>query len=1085
MRSVFYSLIIVCMSITFLSAESYLMRYADVSADNIVFTYESDLWLVPVTGGMAKRITRSDGSEIYAKFSPDGSKLAFTANYDGGSDVYVMDVNGGVPVRLTFHPGQDLVVDWFPDGKYILFRSRREWPYRADKLYKVSVEGGYPEKLPVDRAGLASISPDEKMIAYNRLSRELRHWKRYKGGWAQDIWVGNFADKDYRPITKFEGTDDFPMWSGDYIYFTSDRKDGTLNLYKINPVTKEINRLTMYNDYDIKWPSIGPHHIIFQYAAELYLFDLKNETAPPKKVNIEIPTDETLMRADYIDASKYTGAFGLSPSGKRALIEMRGEIISFPADEGIVYNLTQTSGSREKNPAWSPDGKKIAFLSDKNGEEEIYLIDPSGGKWKQLTKGNPGFKMQPVWSPDSKYLIYHDKYMKLNLVDASTGKSIVIDQGEFDDAWERWGIQDYSWSPDSRWVCYSKMETNMNESIFIYSIQNNKKYRITSNMTQDWSPSFSKNGKYLYFLSNRTYEPVMGFVDQNHIFLDMAKPYVILLKAGDTSPFAPENEKENSEKSSEENRTDNVEISPLTDFESRMVAAPVKAANLFRLEAIDGGFLFLKKTENEFLKYQVVTDENSGTNLDLYRFDIKSGKDRMLMSGISQYHLSADGSKIIYKSRNTFGIADAVGEARVGDGSINLNDAKIKINKHEEYMQIFNEAWRIERDWFYDPNMHGVNWTKVGEMYRKFVPYCGSRGDLTYLIGEMIAELSIGHTYVYGGDNIDPERISTGLLGAEFAYDSPSSYPKIKRIIPGHPWDPSAQSPLAQPGCPVKVGDYILAIDGVNIHPGENIYKYLQTKSGKAVEIAYSSSPDPASAKLYLTESLRSEYSLRYNEWAEANRQYVWQKTNDMVGYIQLPGMMQNGLAEFAKGYYSQHEKKGLIIDVRYNGGGFTSKQIIDRLERVLNTMVQPREGKPGRVPERTFYGHMVLLINHDTGSDGEIFSETWKARSMGPVIGTRTWGGAVGIEPHQNLIDGGTVTPPQFGEYNLKGQWIIEGRGVEPDIIVINWPKDVLAGKDDQLDKAIQIILENIKNEPMPLPEQPPYPDKSKPALK
>ena len=1075
---------IVFISLTSLQAESFLMRYADISADQIVFTYESDLWLVSISGGKAKRITRNNGSEVFAKFSPDGSKLAFTANYDGGSDVYIMDVNGGIPTRLTYHPAQDLVLDWFADGKHILFRSRREWPYRADMLYKVSVDGDIPEKLPVDRAGLASISPDGKMLAYNRVSREFRNWKRHQGGTAQNIWVGSFSNMDYQPITDFEGTDNFPMWYKDNIYFTSDRKDGTLNLFKINPTTKETKRLTTYKDYDVKLPSLGDQYIIFQRDANLYVFDLENEATQPKQVNIEIPTDATILRENFIDASDFTGAFGLSSSGKRALVEMRGEIINFPAEEGIIYNLSQASGSREKNPAWSPDGKKVVFLSDKSVEEELYLVDPSGGVWKQLTKGNIGFKMQPVWSPDSKYLIYHDKFMRLNLVDAATGEVSLIDQSEFDDAWERWGIQDYSWSPDSRWVAYSKMELNMNESIYIYSLQNKKSYRVTSDMTQDWSPSFSKDGKYLFFLSNRTFDPIMGFVDQNHIFLEMAKPYVLILNKGDSTPFAPKNDTENEDESKDDSRADNVVINPLAAFENRLVAAPVKAGNLFRLEAIEEGFVFLKKTENEFLKYQNVTDENRGANLDLYKFDLKSGEDKLLMSGISQYHLSADGKKLIYKSGSKFGIVDAGKEAKVGDGSLKLSDAKIKINKQEEFLQMFNEAWRIQRDWFYDENMHGLNWEKTGEKYRKFVPYCGTRGDLNYLIGEMIAELNIGHTYVYGGDREDSDRISTGLLGAEFISDS-KSYPKIKRIIAGNPWDEATQSPFALPGCPIKEGDYILAIDGIKINPGDNIYKYLENKSGKVVEIRYNSSPNLGSAKTYLVKTLSSEYSLRYYEWTNFNRQYVWNKTNNDIGYIHLPGMMQNGLREFAKGYFPQHNKKGLIIDARYNGGGFTSKQIHDRLERTLNTMVIAREGKPGRVPERTFHGHYVLLINRDTGSDGEIFSDAWKARKMGPVIGERTWGGAVGIEPHQDLVDGGTVTPPQFGEYDFKSEWIIEGRGVEPDIIVVNMPKDVLAGKDTQLDRAIEVILDKVKNEPMPLPKQPAYPDKSKPTLK
>ncbi len=1065
------------------NGQSHLMRYADASADQIVFSYENDLWSVPIDGGKAKRITRDEGAESFARFSPDGKLLAFTANYDGGSDVYLMDAEGGIPKRLTYHPAQDLVVDWYPDGKHVLFRSRRSWPYRGDKLYKIAIDETAPVQENVDRAGLASVSPDGKMLAYNRVSREFRTWKRHKGGTAQDIWVGNIAKSEYKPITDFAGSDNFPMWHESGLYFTSDREDGTLNLYKIDPQTKETTRLTSYKDYDVKFPSLGKDHIVFQYAAELYTLDLNNPQAGPRKVEIEIPTDATIVRPSYIDPGKFTGSFGLSPGGKRALIDIRGEIINMPVKEGVIYNLTKSSGARDKNPVWSPDGEKVAFLSDRSGEEELYLVDTRGEDLKQLTKGNKGFRMNPVWSPDGKHILFHDKYMRLNLTDAETGAIRIIDQSELDDAWERWGIQDYCWSPDSRWVVYSKMEVNMNESIFLYSIADKKSYRVTSEMTQDWSPSFSKDGKYLYFLSNRTYEPIMGFVDQNHIFLDMAKPYILILKEGDPSPFAPKNDTDSGSDKETGNRSDNVLIT-LENFEGRLLAAPVSSGNLFRLEAIDGGFLFLKKTENEFLKYQTVTDANSGRNLDLYKFDLNGANDSKLISGISQYHLSADGKKLIYKSGSNFGVVDAGAAASVGEGKLNLDAVKIKIDKLNEFVQMFEEAWRIERDWFYDPGMHGVNWKKVAEKYRKFIPYCGTRGDVNYLIGEMISELNVGHTYVGGGDIERAERISTGLLGAEFDMGK-NSFPRVKRIIRGATWDAQYQSPLAMPGCPIKEGDYILAIDGVEIQKGDNIYKYLENKAGQVVEITWNDRADFDNAKTHLLETLRSEYNLRYHEWTDKNLHYVWEKTNEQVGYMHLPNMMQAGLVEFAKGYFPQHNKKGLIIDARYNGGGFTSKQIHDRLERTINSIIQPREGQPGRIPERTFHGHYVLIINRDTGSDGELFSEAWKSREIGPIIGQRTWGGAVGIEPHQDLVDGGMVTPPQFGEYNLEGEWIIEGHGVEPDIVVVNMPKDVLAGKDAQLDKAIEVALEKIKNEPKEIPDHPPFPDKSKPTLK
>lgn len=1057
------------------------MRYADVSEKHIVFTYESDLWLVSIEGGEARRITRDDGSEVFAKFSPDGKKLAFTANYDGGSDVYVMDVNSSIPVRLTYHPAQDLVLDWYPDGKSILFRSRREYPFRADMLYKISIEGGMPEKLPVDRAGLASLSPNADQIAYNRNSREFRNWKRHQGGTAQDIWVGSLSTKDYQKITSFVGTDNFPMWHGEAIYFNSDREDGTMNLYQYHLGSKQIERLTPYKDFDVKYPSLGVNHIVYQYKESTHLLNLTDGTL--RKVNIHIPTDQVITRNAFIENSRFVGGFGLSPKGSRVVMDIRGEIVNIPADEGVSYQLTQSSSSHEKNPVWSPDGKWIAFFSDKSGEEELYLIDPKGnGDWKQITTNGMQFRTNPVWSPDSKHIIFHDKSMRLNLVDIKTGKVKVIAQSAYDDAWERWGIQDYAWSPDSKWIAYSKMEQSMYESIFLYNLNSKKTFRVTENMTQDWSPSFSPNGQYLYFLSNRTFNPIMGFVDQNHIFLEMAKPYLLILKEGDASPFMPKNNFDDTTEPDTIDRSENVEITT-KNFARRIISTPEKSGNLFRLEAVEDGFVYLKKNENEFLKYQNVTDATGGKKLDLFKFDLEKAESEKLINGISQYHLSADAKKIIYKSVSKYGVVD-LGKASVGDGSLTVDDIHIKINKQEEFQQIFDEAWRVQRDWFYDKNMHGVNWQKVKDMYRPFVQYCGTRGDLNYLIGEMIAELNIGHTYIYGGDRKNAPRISSGLLGADFSVKK-DSYPRIERIIPTDNSDGKKVSPFFQPGCPIHEGDYILAVDGQEITPGDNIYKYLQNKSGKVIELTYNSSPSISGTKNYLVKTLSSERALRYGEWVTNNWNYVDAQTNQDVGYVHLPGMMENGLIEFAKAFYPQYYKAGMIIDARYNGGGFTSKQIHDRLERTINAMMQPREGKPSPVPERTFGGHLVLVINRDTGSDGELFSEAWKERKLGPIIGQRTWGGAVGIEPHQHLVDGATTTPPQFGEYNVHKEWVIEGHGVVPDIVVINMPKDVLAGKDAQLDKAIEVIQDRIKNQPKPVFERPDYPDKSKATLK
>jgi tricorn protease len=1096
-------------------AESHLMRQADVHQDRVVFTYEGDLWLASTNGGDAVRITDDPGTEQCAKFSPDGSLIAFTANYDGGTDVYVMDAKGGSPRRLTYHPSGDFVLEWYPDGKSILFRSRREFSFRAEQVYRVSVDGGMEEKLPVDRAGLSSLSPDGKMIAYNRITRETATWKRHQGGTAQDIWVGDLEKGTFEKITDWVGTDNYPMWQGDAIYFTSDREHGTLNVYKYDLATKKVSALTGHADYDVKYPSIGPGAIIYQYAETLYLLDLKS--GQERKLDITIPTDWTRMRPSYVSATGKTGAFSLSPTGTRMLIETRGEVVNVPVKKGEPINLTAASGSRERNGAWSPDGRWIAFLSDKTGEEEWYLVDQKAQQpWRQLTKGNKGWRMPAVWSPDSKWLVFGDKFMRLNLVDAESGAVTLIDQGEYDDGWERWGIRDYVWSPDSKWIAYAKQEQNLNQSVFLYSLADQKVLRVTSDMTQDWSPTFDPQGRYLYFLSERTYEPIMSFVDQSHVFLNMCRPYIFVLEGGKASPFAPEDSEETvkaapAEKAKDEDQGEKGEATgekpdkaegektaagkdetkpvkiDLDDCDRRIVAAEgIPAGNYFRLEATEKGFLYLKKEEHQFSKYQTVSDE-TGDSLDLYYYEVdakdpEERKPKKLISGINNYHQSADGKKVVYRSGGTYGVLDVCKEGKVGDGKVDLGGVRIKIDKREEFMQMFNEAWRIERDWFYDPGMHGVDWAAVGEMYRKFVPFCGNRSDLNYLIGEMIGELNAGHTYVSGGD--DPssaKHVSTSLLGVEFDTPQGAPFHRIARIIPGLPWNPAESSPLAVPGCPIKEGDYLIAINGRQITSKDNIYQFLENLTDRVVTISYNSAASAEGAKTQRVRTIGSEGAIRYREWIERNRTAVDKASKGLVGYVHVPDMGESGLIEFAKAWHPQHTRQGMIIDARYNGGGFTGDMMIDQIERKLWAVTKPREGKTVRDPEKTFHGHIVVLINEDTGSNGEYFAEAIKIKGLGTVIGMRTWGGAVGIEPHEDLVDGGSVTPPQFAPYGLQRKWLIEGHGVVPDIEVQNMPGDVIRGKDAQLEASIGYLMDKLAKEPMALPEPPEYPKKAK----
>lgn len=1070
------------------TAPTHLMRFADVRGDAVVFTYEGDLWLAPTAGGDARRLTSDPAEERYAKFSPDGKWLAFTASYDGGVDVYVMPAAGGVPVRRTWHPSPDLVLGWTPDGKEILFRSRREYPFRGEQVFVVPAAGGPERKLPVDRAGLAALSPDGKSLAYCRLGGETRTWKRHQGGDAQDLWVGSLETGDFRVIAPWRGADNYPMWYGDSIVFASDREAGTVNLFKVDVKGGAVTALTKYTDADVKYPSLGDGRVVFQYKEKLHLLDLAGGTV--RALEVRIPSDRVPVRAEWQDPAENTGVFGLNPDGSRLLLESRGEILSVPAEKeaGASLNLTKTSGSREKDPAWSPDGKWVAFLSDKTGEEELYVVDAKGEKgWRALTSGNKGMRFRPTWSPDSKSILFTDKFMRLTLVDVAAGTSKLVDQGEVDDGWERWGIQDTVWSPDSRWVAFTKKLSNTNEQILLYSLDTGKITPVTDEMTQSWSPSFDPKGHYLYFLSNRAYSPIMGVIDQDHIFLDMTRPYLVVLKAGEPSPFAPEAEEEAKGEEKAGDKKAPAKAATVIDLEG--LAARTEAVEgvepgmYFRLEATEKGFLYFAQEEPRFEnRYPSVTDVTEGT-YDLMAYDLKDQKASEGLKGIGNYHLSADRKKLVYRAGKKFGIVDLPGKGKVGDGAVDLSDAKFRLDRLAEFRQIFAEAWRVQRDWFYAPNMQGTDWAAARAFYEPIVEECGNRSDLNYLIGELIGELNAGHTYVYGGDTGDAaRRVGVGTLGCDFEVPAGSKYFRIKKILVGDPSEPSLRSPLAAPGVGAKAGDYLLAVDGVSVTTDGNLYAALENKSGRVVSVTFGPNPSPEGSRTVRLRTMRSESDLRYRAWVEDNRRYVEKASGGKVGYLHIPDMGEDGLREFARLFYPQIDKPALLVDVRYNGGGFTGDMILERLERKVWAMTAPREGKVSSNPEMGLYAHLALLMNEDTGSNGEFFSEAFKIKGLGKVFGMRTWGGSVGIEPHQPLVDGGTVTPPQYGLYGLDRKWLIEGRGVDPDVQVQNMPADVLKGKDTQLDTVLAHLMGELAKDPKALPGPPPYPDKSRP---
>ncbi|MEZ4388108.1 MAG: PDZ domain-containing protein [Candidatus Krumholzibacteriia bacterium] len=1061
-----------------------LLRQADISADQIVFTYEADLWLVDRTGGVARRLTTGHGTESGAKFSPDGQWLAFTGEYDGAADVYVMPALGGEPTRLTFHPGRDTVIDWHPDGRHILFRSNRNHPLGETEFFLVDVHGGLPVPVATDRGALGSYSPDGKHLAYNRIPRENRTWKRYEGGMAQDVWLADLAAGTFVQATTFPGTDNYPMWLGDRVYFTSDREFGNLNLYALDPVHPDrVTALTRFTDWDVKYPSAGPDAIVFQYREQLHVLDVATGQVTP--VVVDLRSDRVPMRPELVGIEPRQGSFGLDPTGQRLLLEARGELVDVPVKEGRWHDRTATPGSREKCAAWSPDGATVAFVSDRTGNEQLYTMPAGGGAWTQLTEGEFGMILPPVWSPDGEWLAFGDKFMRLNLVASKGGKVRLVDQGEYDDAWERWGILDYVWSPDSRWLAYTKNTSNMNEVITLYDVAAQAGYPVTDAMFTSWSPSFDPEGRYLWFLSNRTFEPTMGRIDQNHIFLNCARPYLALLQAGVRSPFdaaADEPDDKADEKAGD--KAVKIDVEGLADRVVPAVGCP--AANDFRLEATADGCLFLRRDEPIFLKYQNVDDRTTDSDLTLVSYSVADKKTTDLGGRVTNYHLTADRKTAVVRQGDAYTVV-AAGKALDAGEKVDLGDIRLPVVRAEEYRQIFDEAWRIQRDWFYDPGMHGEDWAAVHDKYAPLVRWCGHRDDLRYLIGEMIAELNIGHTYSYGGDmQGGPTRIGTGLLGCDLALDAGADRYRIARILPGWDWSETMVSPLAAPGVGVREGEYLLAIDGQELTGAVNPLSLLVDRAGDVVELTVAAGPRKAGRKVRV-QTVGSEFTLRYRAWVEANRQAVLAASGGRIGYLHLPNMTEPGLIEFAAYWYPQSGLEAMIIDERSNGGGFVGDMIIDRLERRLWSLTIPREGQAGRNPERVFHGPFVVLVNEDTGSNGEFFAQAIKELGLARVIGMRTWGGSIGIEPHQDLVDGGTVTPPQFGLYGLRtGRWLIEGWGVEPDLVVQNLPAEVLAGRDTQLDAAVRDLLDQLAagGDQWLIPPVPAYPDKSKPRL-
>jgi len=1079
-------------------SEARLLRFPTISKDAIVFSYAGDLYTLPRNGnGMARKLTGDKGNELFARFSPDGKTLAFTGQYDGNTEVYTMPATGGIPQRLTYTAtlGRDdvsdrmgpnnIVMTWKNDNSGVIYRSRKaSFNDFKGQLYIADVKGGMSKELPFSVGGFCSYSPDGNKLAMNQVMREFRTWKYYKGGMADDIWIYDFATGKMDNITNNPAQDIFPMWSGDKIYFCSDR-DRIMNLFVYDIPSKQIQKVTNFTTYDVKFPSLGSDAIVFENGGYIYSYDLK--TGKSDKVSITIADDAVVGRDEWVNAAEYIepGDYDLGPDGNRVVMTARGDTWTIPATEGITRNLSKTSGVHERSAVWSPDGKNIAYISDATGEDEIYLRKQDGSDAPvQLTTNGDTYKYSLTWSPDSKKVVWSDKKLRLQYVDVGSKQTTLIDQAK---AWEHSGA---SWSPDSKWVVFTKTDDDFRVKVFLYSLASKASTLLTDNWYQAYGGVFSPDGKYVYFISDRDFNPTYSNTEWNHSYADMSKVYLVTLAKATANPLAPKNDevgikpdtaktetktadagKDSKSKGKKEEPKPAVEIKPvatvvdLDGIQNRVVALPIGAGNYYSLGATDEGVYYIGSA----------TDDPKGK---LKFFNLKDKKETEL-GEINNYVISADHKKMLLNRDRDFAVVDLPKDKLNMDKKVNLSNMKVLVNRKEEWQQIFNETWRQMRDFFFDPGMGGVDWPAMKAKYQPLVPYVNHRADLTYIIGEMIGELSIGHSYVGGGDYPKADRIQLGLLGAKISRDT-SGYAHIDQILKGENWAPSTRSPLTEVGVNVNEGDYIIEVNGVSVKSVDDIYKLLVNTAGKTVELTVNSKPQTAGSHKTLVVPTADESDLYYLNWVRKNIAYVSAKTNGQVGYIHIPDMGSGGLNEFVKYFYSQLDKKALIIDDRGNGGGNVSSQILERLARKPVFFDMPRNVTAAKSNPEQALGPKVLLIDQYSASDGDIFPYRFRANKLGTIIGHRSWGGVTGIRGTLPLVDGGFLDRPEFGIYAVDGTvWPIEGHGVDPDIEILNSPAEEYKGQDNQLDKAIEVILNDLKTSPA-IPASPPYPKKN-----
>jgi tricorn protease len=1048
-----------------------LMRNPTLSRTHIAFSYAGDLWTVSREGGEASRLTTGVGNEANPIFSPDGQSIAFTGEYDGNVDVYLVAATGGVPKRLTYHPGNDNLVGWTPDGKSILFVSgRNSYSGRFARLFTQAVDGTVPTEVPLPMGYEGSFSPDAAKIAYVPLPRGFQAWKRYRGGMTTPIWIANLADSSIEKLPRENSNDFNPIWSGDKVYFLSDR-NGPITLFSYDTKAKKITQLIQNSGLDIKSASAGPEAIVYEQFGSLNLFDPKS--GKTRKLNVTINTDALAVRARYEKVAPRIINASISPSGARAIFEARGEILSVPAEKGDVRNLTNTPGAAERDPSWSPDGKWVAYFSDESGEYMLYLRDQTGrGEAKKINLGGtPSFFYSPVWSPDSKKIAFYDKRLILWYVDIDKGTPVKVDESK------RGASFSPSWSPDSRWIAYVKPIQSWYRAAFIYSLEEAKINQVTDGLSDVAHATFDRNGKYLYFTASTDIGPaVFGFDMTSYPHRPTRSVYVCVLRKDLPSPLAPESDEEKiaaekpaenpAEKKPEAGAKEPVKVS--IDFDrisQRILALAIPARNFVALQA--------GKANNIYLAEFAPGGPGGAT---ISKYDLDKRKLDKVLEGVGGFDLSANGEKILYSQGPNWFIAATAQPVKPGEGKIKTEDMEVHIDPKAEWTQMYREAWRIERDFFYAPNFHGLDLKATEKKYEPYLSALVHRADLNYLFQEMLGELSVGHLYVQGGDVPNPNRVASGLLGCDYKVEN-GRY-RFAKIYDGENWNPSLRAPLTQPGVNVQEGEYLLAVNGRNLTANENVYAFFEATSGKQVVIKVGPNADGSGSRDVTVVPVGNEIGLRNLAWIESNRRKVDQASGGKLAYIYLPDTAQGGYTSFNRYYFAQLDKEGAIVDERFNSGGQAADYVIDYLRKPLMSYWAVRDGEDYRTPFGTMPGPKTMLVNEYSGSGGDLMPYMFRRAGIGKLIGKRTWGGLVGIGGYPTLIDGGSVTAPHFAFYTPEGQWDIENRGVAPDIEIEFDPAAWRKGRDIQLEKAIELLMEDLKKNPQPKIKRPAYPN-------